>query len=76
MSQSTNDIYPTMMRVSIRLKAPKLSGNAESLIKTLKAKHKEFEKVYKTGRTERDVIGEVQIDDSIYYGINTLRAKK
>ncbi len=26
-------------------------------------------------RTERDVIGEVQIDDSIYYGINTLRAK-
>lgn len=33
MSQSTNDIYPTMMRVSIMLKSPKLIGNAESLIK-------------------------------------------
>jgi aspartate ammonia-lyase len=51
MSQSTNDIYPTMMRVNIMLKSQKLIKNTESLINSLKAKYKEFEKIYKTGRT-------------------------
>ncbi len=51
MSQSTNDIYPTMMRVSIMLKSPKLIENTEALVKSLEAKHEEFKNVYKTGRT-------------------------
>ncbi|MEM0139034.1 MAG: aspartate ammonia-lyase [Ferroplasma sp.] len=51
MSQSTNDIYPTMMRVSIMLKSGKLIENTENLISSLKNKYKEFKDVYKTGRT-------------------------
>ncbi|WMT51724.1 MAG: aspartate ammonia-lyase [Ferroplasma sp.] len=51
MSQSTNDIYPTMMRVSIMLKSTKLIKNTEALIKSLKSKYKEFANIYKTGRT-------------------------
>ncbi|WP_337861035.1 aspartate ammonia-lyase [Ferroplasma sp.] len=51
MSQSTNDIYPTMMRVNIMLKSQKVIKNTESLINSLKSKYKEFEKIYKTGRT-------------------------
>ncbi len=51
MSQSTNDIYPTMMRVSIMLKSLKLIKNTENLISSMKKKYNEFKNIYKTGRT-------------------------
>ncbi len=51
MSQSTNDIYPTMMRVAIMIKAPALLESMNQLIMSLNRKGEEFAKIYKTGRT-------------------------
>ncbi len=51
MSQSTNDIYPTMIRVSIMLKSTGLINNIDDLINTLDQKHNEFKDIYKSGRT-------------------------
>ena len=51
MSQSTNDVYPTMIRVNIMLKSTDLVKNIDDLISTLDQKHNEFKDIYKSGRT-------------------------
>lgn len=49
MSQSTNDVYPTMMRVNIMIKSQKFIENAEHLLESLKSKAIEFKDIYKPG---------------------------
>ncbi|MEM3675593.1 MAG: aspartate ammonia-lyase [Thermoplasmataceae archaeon] len=51
MSQSTNDVYPTIIRLAAYEKAIKLSNNLNSLIASLKKKSAEFKDVVKPGRT-------------------------
>lgn len=51
MSQSTNDVYPTMMRLTAMKKALRLIDEIELLHKALKSKAEEFRNVVKPGRT-------------------------
>ncbi|HEX9908742.1 MAG TPA: aspartate ammonia-lyase [Thermoplasmata archaeon] len=51
MAQSTNDTYPTAMRLCILLIAQDLLDNLEKLRKAFAKKGVEFEKVLKSGRT-------------------------
>ena len=51
MSQSTNDVYPTLIRVVSYRKGKKVLEELDLLIKSLQKKAKEFQHVIKTGRT-------------------------
>ncbi len=51
MSQSTNDIYPTMIRVTAVTKAMKYLVEGQRLVDSLKKKAEEFRHVVKAGRT-------------------------
>jgi aspartate ammonia-lyase len=51
MSQSTNDVVPTALRVAALLTSGSLLAAAEGLEKTLRRKSKEFSGVIKSGRT-------------------------
>lgn len=51
MSQSTNDAYPTMMRVSAAYKGQKYMDELKLLIKSMERKAEEFKNVKKPGRT-------------------------
>ena len=52
MSQSTNDFYPTALKVAFILKNEKLLKELDRLIKVFEAKGKEFDNILKMGRTE------------------------
>ncbi|MGE5804555.1 MAG: aspartate ammonia-lyase [Ignavibacteria bacterium] len=52
MSQSTNDSYPTTLKVAMILMNQKLLSELEELIKSFDAKGKEFANILKMGRTE------------------------
>ena len=51
MSQSTNDVYPTMIRLTAYKKSRKLSKEVSLLIDSLKKKAQELKSVVKPGRT-------------------------
>ncbi len=51
MSQSTNDTYPTLMRLTISLKIQKLLPEMDRLIKSLREGAEKFRHVVKPGRT-------------------------
>lgn len=50
--QSTNDVYPTAVRLAILLSFPDLADAMQGLIEALRAKGDEFEHVLKMGRTQ------------------------
>ncbi len=52
MSQSTNDSYPTALKVAILLENDKVASEAEQLAAALRAKGNDFLDVLKMGRTE------------------------
>ena len=52
MGQSTNDFYPTALKVAIVLYNQKLLPEVEALVKSFRAKGVEFADVVKMGRTE------------------------
>lgn len=52
MSQSTNDVYPTSIRLGCLFKAKKLAEASEMLINALDEKAKEFDNIIKMGRTQ------------------------
>ena len=52
MSQSTNDSYPTALKVAIFTNNDKLVGETEKLITALRAKGDEYIDILKMGRTE------------------------
>lgn len=52
MSQSTNDSYPTSLKVAMILMNNKLIPALDSLVKSFEAKGKEFDNILKMGRTE------------------------
>src|SRR5262249_1059164 len=49
--QSTNDVFPTGMRLATLLELEKLYPVLDSLAKALEAKAKEFDRIMKSGRT-------------------------
>jgi len=49
--QSTNDTFPSAMRIMARLMLTDLLGSIDGLIKALDAKSKEFDHILKSGRT-------------------------
>ncbi|MCF6155007.1 MAG: aspartate ammonia-lyase [Candidatus Brocadia sp.] len=49
--QSTNDVYPTAMRIAALQLSKKLIKNLYALVETLKQKAKSFDSVVKAGRT-------------------------
>ena len=51
MAQSTNDTYPTAMRISIALEFPELEKSFVNLSKSLESKSLEFKKIIKSART-------------------------
>jgi fumarate hydratase, class II len=51
MSQSTNDVIPAAMRISVLLMQPQLLKTVNELINTLNIKSKEFNHIVKAGRT-------------------------
>jgi aspartate ammonia-lyase len=51
MAQSTNDVFPTAMRLAALSLAPDLETSLLTLEKALRAKGKEFDRVIKSGRT-------------------------
>lgn len=52
MSQSTNDVYPTALRLALALTYKDLTAAMESLITVFHAKGEEFREVIKMGRTQ------------------------
>jgi aspartate ammonia-lyase len=52
MGQSTNDVYPTAVKVALLLHNDKLVKEAQALSSAFHAKGKEFNKLLKMGRTE------------------------
>ena len=52
MSQSTNDSYPTALKVAILTQNDALVAEAERLVKAFRAKGREFLRILKMGRTE------------------------
>ncbi len=51
-SQSTNDVYPTALRIAVHFKITQLIANLETLQKTFAQKGKAFAHVLKMGRTQ------------------------
>jgi aspartate ammonia-lyase len=51
MSQSTNDVFPTSMRLALLLTAPQLLREARELADALDERAREFRRMIKTGRT-------------------------
>jgi aspartate ammonia-lyase len=52
LSQSTNDVYPTAVRLGILLSVGELTASMEKLVAALRAKGQEFAAVVKMGRTQ------------------------
>ncbi|MEE1651890.1 aspartate ammonia-lyase [Brachybacterium sp. J144] len=52
LAQSTNDVYPTAVRLAMMLSFPALADAMDHLIGTLRAKGEEFSQVLKMGRTQ------------------------
>ena len=52
MSQSTNDSYPTAIKVAFLLRNDKLVAELQQLVKSFRAKGKQYLEVTKMGRTE------------------------
>ncbi|MFC7375979.1 aspartate ammonia-lyase [Brachybacterium sp. GCM10030267] len=52
LGQSTNDVYPTAVRLAMMLSFPALADAMDSLIGTLRSKGEEFSSVLKVGRTQ------------------------
>src|SRR6185295_4801596 len=52
MSQSTNDSYPTAIKVALILRNEKLIGELQKLVASFRAKGNEYLKIVKMGRTE------------------------
>lgn len=52
MAQSTNDVYPSAIRLGILLNQTELIGSLDRLCESLRAKEQEFSHVLKTGRTQ------------------------
>ncbi|WP_010532556.1 aspartate ammonia-lyase [Brachybacterium squillarum] len=52
LGQSTNDVYPTAVRLAILLSFPALAEAMDQLITTLRTKGEEFSEVLKMGRTQ------------------------
>ena len=50
--QSTNDVYPTALRIALLLLIPELMDSMRSLSQTFKQKAQQFESVLKMGRTQ------------------------
>ena len=52
MAQSTNDVFPTSIRLASLAKAKRLAKVTEDLVKALREKEKEFDGILKMGRTQ------------------------
>ncbi len=52
MSQSTNDSYPTAIKVALILRNDKLIGELQKLVASFRAKGNEYLRIVKMGRTE------------------------
>lgn len=52
LGQSTNDVYPTAVRLAMLLSFPDLASAMDTLITSLRAKGEEFSDVLKMGRTQ------------------------
>ncbi len=50
--QSTNDVYPTAVKLSVLMLLRELSGRVEALQNVFQKKEKEFARIVKVGRTE------------------------
>ncbi len=73
LSQSTNDVYPTAVRLSILLIFSKLCNNLEKLSKTLYQKSQEFQDVIKLGRTQLQDAVPVTLGQTFHSYFTTLK---
>lgn len=61
MGQSTNDVYPTIMRVACQLLSVSLLNALRSLSQALGEKGKEFDRLVKSGRTHLQDAGAIRL---------------
>lgn len=75
LSQSTNDFYPTAIKVAFILKNEKLLKELESLITAFDAKGKEFNNILKLGRTELQDAVPMTLGQEFYAFADALRGE-
>src|SRR5690625_6192188 len=61
LGQSTNDVYPTAIRLTMMLSFPGLTEAMDRLIETLRAKGEEFSHLLKMGRTQLQDAGPMTV---------------
>lgn len=74
MSQSTNDSYPTSLKVAMILMNAKLLPALDSLVKSFENKGKEFDSILKMGRTELQDAVPMTLGQEFMAFANQLRA--
>lgn len=74
MSQSTNDSYPTTLKVAMILMNGKLIPQLDSLIASFEAKGKQFDTILKMGRTELQDAVPMTVGQEFNAFANQLRA--
>ncbi len=75
MSQSTNDFYPTAIKVAFILENQNLIKELESLISAFDAKGKEFDNILKMGRTELQDAVPMTLGQEFHAFANQLRGE-
>lgn len=73
MAQSTNDAYPTAIRVGLLLGQDELLGSLESLIESFAAKGDEFAGILKMGRTQLQDAVPMTLGQEFHAFANNLR---
>ncbi len=73
MSQSTNDFYPTALKVAFVLKNEILIGELEALVASLEAKGAEYNHLLKMGRTEMQDAVPMTLGQEFYAFANALK---
>jgi fumarate hydratase class II len=76
MSQSSNDTFPTAMKIATTLQVPKLLEAIDKLIQSFQTKQKEFEGIVKVGRTHLQDAVPLFLSDEISGYISMLEHSK
>jgi aspartate ammonia-lyase len=66
MSQSTNDSYPTAIKVALILRNEKLIGELQNLVTSFRAKGKAYLEIVKMGRTEMQDAVPMTVGQELY----------
>ena len=75
MSQSTNDSYPTAIKVALILRNQKLIEELQNLVQSFRAKGKAYLEIVKMGRTELQDAVPMTVGQELYADANALQGQ-